>query len=278
MTHPSIPAIKSHANPNIRRVMKLRDNRQRRKMQRFLVDGWRETSLALQAGMELISLYLSVDHHELLVQSNHQTELGMIRKARETDSLTFVTESIANKIAFGQSPRGVVAEFVEPASNLAAIRLTSNPLILILDQIEKPGNLGAIFRTGDAAGVDAILLCESTDRFNPNAIRNSQGAVFHVPSACGTQSEIAAFLNHHSIIARAARVESSDILWQTDLSKPTAIILGNEANGLGGRWQEYQAGPIRGIRIPMQGKTDSLNVSVTAAIMAMEAARQRSVS
>lgn len=105
MTHPSIPAIKSHANPNIRRVMKLRDNRQRRKMQRFLVDGWRETSLALQAGMELISLYLSVDHHELLVQSDHQTELGMIRKARETDSLTFVTESIANKIAFGQSPR-----------------------------------------------------------------------------------------------------------------------------------------------------------------------------
>lgn len=275
MTNSFSSVIKSHANPKIRRLLKIKDNRQRRKAKHVLVDGWRETGHALRAGLELQGLYLAVEQYEKLSQANSMMEMTIIQHAEAKHRLTLVTQRIAEKIAFGQSPRGVVAEFLEPQDNLESIHLSSNPLILILDRIEKPGNLGAIFRSGDAAGVDAILLCECTDRFNPNAIRNSQGTIFHVPSACGSQAEINAILEKHRIVARAARVESSDQLWDCDLSMPTAIILGNEAKGLGERWSESYAGAISGISIPMNGQVDSLNVSVTAAVITMEAARQR---
>lgn len=277
MTNPSSTVIKSHSNPTIRRLVKLRDNRYRRKTKHLLVDGWRETSHAIRSGMELHGLYLAADQYQILSHTEHRLEQQIVQHAQSIDRLTLITQPLADKIAFGQSPRGVVAEFIEPESNLESIKISSCPFLLILDRIEKPGNLGAIFRTGDAAGVDAVLLCECTDRFNPNAIRNSQGTIFHVPSACGSLAEIDAFLKKHSVTAHAARVESSDQLWDVDLKQPTAIILGNEAEGLGSRWQQSYSGPIRGIHIPMQGEADSLNVSVTAAIISMEAARQRSL-
>ena len=179
------------------------------------------------------------------------------------------------RIAYGQSHRGVVAEFVQPTLSFASLVLPPSPLILILDQIEKPGNLGAIFRSADAAGIDAILLCETHDLFNPNAIRSSLGSVFHIPSAAGDEQQIGQFLREQGIRPLAARVESATELWQCRLNGPLAIILGSEANGLGERWQSLAGAPIEGVRIPMLGRIDSLNVSVSAAVIAMEARRQR---
>ena len=270
--------LRSHANPKIKRFLRLRDNRARRKAKRVIVDGWRETGQALEAGLKLCELFLSAEEYERKHSDPHSGEAKILQDAEKRDQLNILSEPLLKKIAFGQSPRGVVSEFEEPTANLSDIQLSPNPLLLILDRIEKPGNLGAIFRTGDAAGVDAILMCECTDAFNPNAIRNSQGAIFHVQSASASESDITNFLEANRITPRAARVESSDQLWETDLQSPTAIILGNEAEGLGGRWKETPRGQIRGIRIPMQGSADSLNVSITAAVISMEAARQRKTS
>ena len=270
--------LRSHANPKIKRFLRLRDNRARRKAKRVIVDGWRETGQALEAGLKLCELFLSAEEYERKHSDPHSGEAKILQDAEKRDQLNVLSEPLLKKIAFGQSPRGVVSEFEEPTANLSDIQLSPNPLLLILDRIEKPGNLGAIFRTGDAAGVDAILMCECTDAFNPNAIRNSQGAIFHVQSASASESDITNFLEANRITPRAARVESSDQLWETDLQSPTAIILGNEAEGLGGRWKETPRGQIRGIRIPMQGSADSLNVSITAAVISMEAARQRKTS
>ena len=270
--------LRSHANPKIKRFLRLRDNRARRKAKRVIVDGWRETGQALEAGLKLCELFLSAEEYERKHSDPHSGEANILQDAEKRDQLNVLSEPLLKKIAFGQSPRGVVSEFEEPTANLSDIQLSPNPLLLILDRIEKPGNLGAIFRTGDAAGVDAILMCECTDAFNPNAIRNSQGAIFHVQSASASESDITNFLEANRITPRAARVESSDQLWETDLQSPTAIILGNEAEGLGGRWKETPRGQIRGIRIPMQGSADSLNVSITAAVISMEAARQRKTS
>lgn len=277
MTDSLPPAIRSLSNPKVRRLAKLRDNRTRRQAKSVLVDGWRESAHALQAGLELVGLYLSSEEFSKSQTSGNPGQRKILQQATQVNGLTLVTDAVMSKISFGQSPRGVVAEFKEPQSDLYGLKLSKKPLILILDRIEKPGNIGAVFRSADAAGVDAILLCDCTDRFNPNAIRNSQGAIFHVPSAVGSEQEITAFIGKQKIQPFAARVESSDVLWKIELTKPTAIILGNEADGLKERWQESSSGPICGIRIPMNGKTDSLNVSVTAAVIAMEAARQRSL-
>ncbi len=277
MTDSSPPVVRSHSNPKVRRLTKLRDNRARRQAKRVLVDGWREVGRALSAGLKLCGLYLCTEEFEKTQASGNAQQKQILQQSIQLGGLTLVTDALLSKIAFGQSPRGVVAEFEEPKSDLQSLPLAKIPLLLILDRIEKPGNIGAIFRSADAAGVDAILLCDCTDRFNPNAIRNSQGAIFHVPSAVGNEREITGFLENHHIQPLAARVESSELLWETELTKPTAIIFGNEADGLRDRWQRSSSGPIRGIRIPMNGKTDSLNVSVTAAVIAMEASRQRSL-
>lgn len=267
--------LRSPANPTIRHLVRMRDNRARRRARRVMVDGWRETAQALEARFELCGVYLP---ESFSIQAEHHQDPQIRRVlalAKERQAVHLVSEPLMEKIAYGQSHRGIVAEFVQPTTNLASIFLPSEPLILVLDQIEKPGNLGAIFRSADAAGVDAILLCDCHDLFNPNAIRNSQGSVFHIPSASGDLEQIGHFLLHRDIRPLAARVESSRPLWQTDLTGPLAIILGSEAKGLGQRWQSLKGEPIEGVRIPMLGKADSLNVSVSAAVIAMEARRQR---
>ena len=156
--------------------------------------------------------------------------------------------------------------------------LSENSLILILDSIEKPGNVGAVFRSADAAGADAILLCQCVDQYNPNSIRSSLGTVFQIPSFEGTEPELRDYLVSLGIKIYAARVESSQTLWECDLKGPTAIILGSEAIGLKKRWLPDPEAAIDGICIPMSGKADSLNISASAAILSFEAARQRSAT
>ncbi|NNE01296.1 MAG: RNA methyltransferase [Pirellulaceae bacterium] len=287
MSRPDPPALSSPANPTVRHLVRMRDNRARRRSGKLIVDGWRETLRAYRAGIELSGLYATKAELDELASANAIPSRGnedepssansqLVSHAQQIGALQLVTPAIMSKISYGQSPRGVVAEFTEPDRSLANLRLGPSPLILILDRIEKPGNVGAVFRCADAAGVDAVILSDcSCDLFNPNAIRSSLGAVFTVPAASDTTQNISQFLSRCGIRPLAARVESSHELWASDLTGPLAVILGNESNGLANRWQQVDGQEIAGVRIPMNGQVDSLNISVSAALIAFEAIRVR---
>lgn len=283
MSEPVRVILRSPANATIKHLVRLRENRYRRKMRRVIIDGWRETSQAIAAGLELISLYRGETDTRVAGDEAMALVLAHPKAAEKT---TWVSDAILEKISYGDSVRGVVAEFAQPADRLDDLNLPAPAMVLVLDRIEKPGNIGAVFRCADAAGVDAILLSDCPDRFNPNAIRNSVGAVFSVPAASGDQSSVAKFLADRGFGVFAARVESSTPLWSVDLTRPVAVVLGNEAVGLGDRWQSLPSAgkdvgsgklptAIHGVRIPMAGRVDSLNISVSAAVIAFEAARQR---
>ncbi len=266
--------LRSGANPKVRHLQRMRDNRLRRKAGRVIVDGWRETAAAIDGGLTLCGVYVA----------DSATEPGpvddpvihrVLSTADRLNKSQRVSDAIMDKISYGQSPRGVVAEFQQPAQMLSRLSLPPSPLILVLDRIEKPGNVGAVFRCADAAGVDAVLLCESHDPLSPNAIRSSLGCVFHIPTATGSESELAQFLEANSIRVIAARVESSTPLWRADLDGPLALVLGSEKDGLGNRWQKLGDAPVEGVAIPMSGRVDSLNVSVSAAVIAFEINRRR---
>jgi TrmH family RNA methyltransferase len=278
--------ITSSANPKIRRLVRLRDHRRRRQSGRVLVDGWREVAMAAKAGLTLCSLYLPAsdrsggqggatrDRPEL---ASSLTEL--IARASEEDRQLVIADDLFEKISYGRSPRGVVAEFVQPDRSLGRLRLPADPLVLVLDRVEKPGNLGAVFRCADAAGVDAVIASgPAPDLFNPNVIRNSLGTVFTVPSAAANESDTASFLGSAGLRLLAARGDSSTSLWSCDLLGPLAVIFGSEAEGLGERWRHVDGREILGVRVPMFGQADSLNVSVSAAVVAYEAARVRSTA
>ena len=198
-------------------------------------------------------------------------------QARREGVLQRVSAEVLQKIGYGQSSRGVVAEFEEPQRTLEMLTLSTAPLVLVLDKIEKPGNLGSVFRCADAAGVDAVILSDSCDLFNPNAIRSSLGTVFRVQAAVATAEQTQTFLYENNIRVLAARVESSVPLWESDLRGPLAIVLGSEANGLSQRWQTVGGSFVEGVRIPMFGAVDSLNVSVSAAVITYEAIRLRAI-
>lgn len=272
MIEPERTILSSPANPRIRHLIRMRDNRARRRAGRIVVDGWRETSQAVEAGLTLCGLYVA--------QTRNPETTGeatnAVTMAQQLGCQFEVTDSILSKISYGQAARGVVAEFEAPPQDWASLQVSRRSVILVLDQIEKPGNVGAVFRSADAAGIDAVLLCDcACDRFNPNAIRASLGAVFRVPAAAGNVEEVSEFLTQHAIQPLAARVESSRSLWELQFPQPVAIVLGSEADGLSDRWTRFNGEPIGGIRIPMAGQIDSLNISVSAAVIAFEAARQR---
>lgn len=267
-------SITSAANPTLRRLVRLRDHRRRRRAGRILVDGWREWHQAVEAGLSLCGVYLSDPPEE--PPDEFPGAAGRVFEAAERGVCFRLTPGLFERVAYGRSPRGVVAEFERPDRSLERLRLGASPLVLVLDRVEKPGNLGAVFRCADGAGVDAVILCDgSGDLFNPNAIRSSLGTVFSVPAATGTYDAVQAFLGQSGIRVLAARVESSEPHWSASLDGPLAVVLGSEAEGLGDRWRTIGGEPIAAIRIPMRGRVDSLNVSVSAALIAYEAARRR---
>lgn len=273
----SKPVIfRSSANPTLRHLIRMRDNRSRRKANRVLVDGWRETSQAIRAGLDLCGIYVPESLIHGKTDEFRDATQTVMAFAEEQHKLNWVAEPLMEKISYGQSTRGVVAEFVRPNICLKSLSLPKNPLILVLDEIEKPGNIGAVFRSADAAGVDCVLLSDCVDQYNPNSIRSSLGTIFQIPSFNATELELRDFLVSNSIKIFAARVESSQNLWKSKLSGPAAIVLGSEARGLKSRWQSSSKTPIDGIRIPMAGEADSLNIAASAAIIVFEAARQRS--
>jgi RNA methyltransferase, TrmH family len=279
--------LSSPANPTIKRLVRLRDNRFRRRSKRLLVDGWRESARAISAGLELVGCYVPENQwppDTSLLAPHDRADVETIRIAASAGKLVLVSEPLMERIGFGQSPRGIVTEFLEPDRRLDQLSLPSNPLVLVLDGIEKPGNVGAIFRCADAAGVDAVILssCEC-DLHNPNAIRSSLGAVFSVPAASGSREEVQQFLMKAGVSVVAARVESAEPMWSLEMDGALAILVGSESHGLGEHWKSFASNAIepseglaiRGVRIPMAGQVDSLNVSVSAALLVYEAVRKR---
>lgn len=263
--------ITSLQNVRLKSLSKLRDTKHRKREKRFLVDGQREIRQAIQGGIEIEEVWYDperVDWEEWC-----QRELG--QSTLRVDSQP-ATAEVLTRLEYGDRSEGMVAVARTPPLRLSDLKLKAAPLIVVLDGVEKPGNVGAVCRTAAAAEVAAIILSDCRcEPFNPNAIRASLGLVFHVPVAVASAQETISFLNQHRVAIFAARVQAADSPYRLDLSAGTALVLGSEAEGLGGAWLD---GKIRGIRIPMADIVDSLNVSVSAAILVYEAVRQRSLT
>ena len=184
-----------------------------------------------------------------------------------------IPEQLYRKVAYRESTEGIIAEVEYKSLKLRDLKLPENPLVMVLESVEKPGNLGAVLRSADAAGVDAVIFCDPlTDLYNPNLIRASIGAVFTVPTVAASSEETIAFLKERGIQILTAQLQDSSLYYDIDMRRGTALVMGTEATGLTDLWRKAASAHIR---IPMLGRLDSLNVSVSAAILLFEAVRQR---
>jgi RNA methyltransferase, TrmH family len=260
--------ITSVQNPLIKNIVLLLEKaRERRKQGLFVAEGLIEVRMALQAG------YVA---EQLLYDPGltDESDLQPLRafKSQVLDEIQ-VNAAVMEKIAYRAGVPNVVGVFQQQEQDLNALALPANPLVLILESVEKPGNLGAILRTADAAGVDAVLLCDpQTEWYNPNVIRASLGAVFSLPTFSVGAEEALAWLQQQHIPVLATHLEASIPYYNCDLKKACALVMGTEATGISGFW--IQAAQQR-IIIPMHGRVDSMNVSVSTGILLFEALRQR---
>lgn len=258
--------ISSIQNPFIKDLLKLQDkSRERKKKGLFLVEGHREISLVVGGGYEIDTI---------LFVPNMLSNENLDELLKHTTNCIEITKEIYQKIAYRDTTEGVIAVVKSKDFNLENVNFnTTTPLILVLEGIEKPGNIGAMLRTADAANVDAVFIANpKTDLFNPNIVRSSVGCLFTNQIGIGTSEEIIDFLQQHKINIYSATLQNSNEYHKNDYTKPTALVVGTEATGLTQVWRDKAT---QNINIPMQGKIDSMNVSVAAAILTFEAKRQR---
>ena len=241
--------ITSVQNTRVKHVVALQQKSSlRREEGLFVVEGQREIEHCVACGYEVVELYKKDEN---------------------------VSAVVYEKMAYRGSTEGMIAVVKCKEHTLKDLRLKENPLIVVLKSVEKPGNLGAVLRTAEAAGVDAVIVCDPlTDVYNPNVIRASIGGVFCVPTAVCSSEECIAFLKAHQIQILTAQLQDSYEYYDYDMRQATAIVMGTESTGLSQQWREAADAHIR---IPMLGRLDSLNVSVSAAILMYEAVRQRKV-
>lgn len=252
--------ITSSANPKFKRLIALlQKSSERRESALFTVEGVREISHCIEAGYKPDCIFFcpGIVSEETLPQCRHfALSAGLYAKA-----------------AYREGTEGAIGVFQAIEHPLSSLHLKDNPLIAVLESVEKPGNLGAVLRTCDAAGADALIICDPrTDLYNPNLIRASIGAVFTVPTAVCTTAQAITFLKSKGIRILTAQLQDSSLYYDCPMTKGTAIVMGTEATGLSDQWRQAADAHIR---IPMLGKLDSLNVSVSAAILLYEAVRQR---
>ena len=256
--------ITSHHNPKIKSLIALDKPRERKKQCLFVIEGKKEISLALAANYKIGNLFFC----EELITRNEVERLKI-----EDKLLIPVSREVFDKIAVRENSGGIVAVAEQKVHRLDEIKLSTNPLILVLEAVEKPGNLGAILRTADAAGIDAVVICDpQTDFYNSNVIRSSLGCVFTNQIAAATSEETIAWLVKNNIKIYCTYLRASKPYHEIDFSKPSAIVLGTEAIGLSDVWIRQSN---NNIIIPMGGKIDSMNVSTAAAVVIFEAKRQR---
>lgn len=230
----------------------------------FVVEGRKEIALALEAGYRIGNLFFC---EELISREE-------LEKFNPSDKLLIpVSREVFEKIAIREGSGGLLAVAEQKTHRLDAIRLTENPLVLVLESVEKPGNLGAILRTADAAALDAVIVCDPrTDFYNPNVIRSSVGCIFTVQIASATSQETFTWLQKNNIVPYSTYLKASRPYHSVDFTKPSAIVMGSEATGLSEAWITENHNPII---IPMSGRIDSMNVSTAAAVVIFEARRQR---
>ena len=274
--------ITSAQNPRIKHLLTLQQKSSLRRSEGlFVVEGRRELEHCLAAGYEVNSIFCCP---ELLGESPLPGRTG------GEASIFSLPSSLYEKVAYRGSTEGVIAIIKERRLTLDSLLQSSrtlpplqlergqvgeapSPLFIVLESVEKPGNLGAVLRSADAAGADGVIVCDPlTDIYNPNLIRSSIGAVFTVPTVACTSEECILFLKQHGIRILTAQLQDSRLYYDTDMRQPTAIVMGTESTGLTQQWRDAADAHIR---IPMMGRLDSLNVSVSAAILLFEAVRQR---
>ncbi len=262
--------ITSLQNHLIKEAVALRDVKSRRESHMTLIDGIREISRAYHAGVEIEKVLVC---HEFLEGKDDLHLLALLKQKHI--KVIEVIGSVFEKIAYGQRLEGLLAIARIPEKSLSDLKPSGNSFFVIAEGLEKPGNIGAILRTCDAAGVDGLLLVDTkTDLYNPNVIRASTGTVFSVPIAIANQESVLRFLERYKIKTCGLFPDSEQDYTQVDLSGPMGIILGSEDKGLSDFWKKNSN---QMMSIPMRGTADSLNVSVCAAIVIYEAMRQRSL-
>jgi len=260
--------INSLQNPFIKNILLLQEKpRARKEQDLFVIEGVREVRLAVMAGFTITEL---VYCRELLAESDLEIIVSM---SGISFGMTEVPAEVFNRLAYRKDQGGVIALANPRRTGLDELKLKKNPLLLVLESVEKPGNLGALLRTADAANLDGVIICDpQTDIYNPNAIRSSIGCIFTLPVVTCTSQEAITWLRSNRIRMFGTALTASRFYHETDFCRPAAIIMGSEAFGLSSTWLE-NADEL--IKIPMNGKIDSLNVSTSAAIVVFEALRQR---
>lgn len=268
MQSPTRPLLTSTANPRVKAAVALRDRRERDRTGLTVIDGAREVRRGLDAGVSVAEAFIC---EPLLAGPDARAVLD--RLAMDGVTVHPVTEAVFGRVSFGERAEGIVAVVRIPALELENLVLPVDPLVVVVQAIEKPGNLGAVLRSADGAGADAVIAADvRTDPFNPNAIRASLGTAFSLPLVSASTPVAIEWLHGRGLRVVAARVDGERIYTDADLTGPLAIALGAEADGLTGAWS---ARGIESVRLPMFGVADSLNVSVTAAILLYESRRQR---
>ena len=257
--------ITSTQNAKVKHVVALQQkSAQRRKEGLFVVEGRRELMHCLEAGYEIAECFVL----DKLADLADLAPLGSLESL-----VSLVSPQVYEKMAYRGSTEGVIAVVRERQRSLDDLQLSASPLIIVLERVEKPGNLGAVLRSADAAKADAVIICDPlTDLYNPNLIRSSIGAIFSVPCVACSSEDCIAFLKARGIQILTAQLQDSSLYYDTDMLRGTAIVMGTESTGLTEVWRQAADAHIR---IPMLGQLDSLNVSVSAAILLFEAVRQR---
>lgn len=249
--------ITSPTNPEVKSVAALHKRAERELTGMFLIEGRSEVERAVAAGIEIAAVYRLSGSDPFHLPGNPRTvELG---------------EMAFRKLAYGRD--GIVATAVSPLFALGDLLLGEPPLVLVVESIEKPGNVGAMLRSADGAGASMIVANPVTDLVNPNVVRASVGSLFSVPLAVSSTPDAIAFLKERSITIGSAVVGSGRVPWDLDLTGPLAIVVGSEHSGLSLPWREAAAYEVT---LPLSGRADSLNASVAAAVILFETIRQRS--
>jgi len=268
MPSPTPSILTSFGNPRVRAAATLRDRRERDRRGLTLIDGSRELRRALEAGVEVVEVFVC---ESLLAGPDARAALDRLRAAGTPIQPT--SEAVLAKLAFGERAEGFVAVASIPTTTLGDLTLPDHALVTVIEGVEKPGNLGAVMRSADGAGADAVIAAApGTDLFNPNAIRASAGTVFTVRLAAAPTAEVLDWLRGQRLRIVAARVEAQRLYTDVDLTGRVALAFGAETEGLTAAWT---GDDIETVRLPMLGAADSLNVSVSVAILLYEARRQR---
>jgi len=257
--------ITSSQNPLIKSLVLLQEKSKARKQSgTFLIEGQREIELAIKGGFEI---------ETILFLPEIISEAQIAKLTRRTVDLIEISKEVYQKLAYRDTTEGILAVAKTKSLQLSDLKLSEKPLILVAEAPEKPGNIGAMLRTADAANIDAVIIANpKSDMFNPNIVRSSVGCLFTNQIATGTTQEIIDFLQQKNINIYAATLQNSTSYHTQDYTKPTALVVGTEATGLSAEWRDNAT---QNIIIPMQGEIDSMNVSVAAAILIFEAKRQR---